>query len=896
MLKWTGALAAAAVVGVGVGFEANQLMKPTAPTGPETTTATATSVEEEEKVYVNMPTEQGAVTVYVKGGRITRVLPFPPDDPNFVWRLADRYRVYGPDRVLYPMKRVGWAPGGKSSIENRGKGEFVRITWDEAFDSITSEFKRIRETYGSSAFLYQPGEHGLSRFFHSRFTLGHEFMSYLGGYTTLGCDGLSWGASRSSGASIGGSMEKQVNPTEEISWFLKYSKMIVLWGQDPLTTDNHYAILEDVRLFRDSGIKVVSISPGMDETAKNFADTWIPIHPYGDEALAAAIAYTWITEGTYDQKYLDTHTVGFDEEHLPAGAPRGSSFKNYILGLSDGVPKTPAWAEPICKVRARIIEALAEEWASKPTGLMNVRGARVNAGQHIRFMWTLMAMQGLGKPGVGGYTTRASEGSAALWRDGVLGYPGASAIGEKSMPDRTGHIAPWPKKYDFYHVLPPELAAKGWVSRATTRVENKVKQVIRDVLWEVSMNASPDKPVYHRYNVGMDTALFQYPAPGYSEVHAYLSVGSNYQARSPNSNSIMRSLLNPKFEFILSVGPWMESDSYFADIILPAVTNFERNDVSKRGLYEIYSQKCIPNQGEAKSDFEIWTELSKRLGTYDQFIAGPDGKPLPTEDDWLKLFWNLTTLPNYYTWEEFKKKGYHKWEIPDTWHNWEPTNWNFKKFYENPSSAKRQTESGLIEIYSASAVKITAMGQSGYYLHEDPTISDPTTNKYESANPGPDPLCPGIATYIPNPEGPGTSTGEKYPIAVMTCHPKYAYHTNQSSIWLQDEERKEINGYLYSPIWMSKKDADARGIKYGDIVRVFNQRGQILCWAEVSERIMPGVARVYYGRWADYVERANPTSLDRSGNAEVIARGGFVSPYDTQQEVQAVAQIEKWEG
>ena len=188
------------------------------------------------------------------------------------------------------------------------------------------------------------------------------------------------------------------------------------------------------------------------------------------------------------------------------------------------------------------------------------------------------------------------------------------------------------------------------------------------------------------------------------------------------------------------------------------------------------------------------------------------------------------------------------------------------------------------------------MGQSGYYLHEDPQMADPVTQKYEKPNPGPDPLCPGIPTYIPNPEGPGTPNAAKYPIAVMTCHPKFAYHTNQASIWLQDEERKEVNGYLYTPIWMNSKDANDRGIKYGDLVRVFNQRGQILCWAQVSEMIMPGVVRVNYGRWNDYVEPTTPGSLDKSGNSENLARGGFISPYDTQQDVQAVAQVEKWTG
>jgi anaerobic selenocysteine-containing dehydrogenase len=245
--------------------------------------------------------------------------------------------------------------------------------------------------------------------------------------------------------------------------------------------------------------------------------------------------------------------------------------------------------------------------------------------------------------------------------------------------------------------------------------------------------------------------------------------------------------------------------------------------------------------------------------------------------------------------------------MPPDWKPWEPYNWNWKQFAEDPTKYINPwkdpsmtppwgliTESGLIEIYSASTERICSWGQSGYYLNEDLT---PDTQKYEqdnSKNPIPDPLAPVIPKARPNPEKEKMKT---YPIAIETCHPKFYYHTTyQDVLWLQDEEKKEVNGHLYAPIWMNKKDADDRGIKYGDIVRVFNMRGQILCWARTSEQMMPGAGRVTYGYWNDYDEPGVPGSLDRSGNIENLCRGGFVSPFDTQTDVQAIAQIEKWSG
>ena len=130
----------------------------------------------------------------------------------------------------------------------------------------------------------------------------------------------------------------------------------------------------------------------------------------------------------------------------------------------------------------------------------------------------------------------------------------------------------------------------------------------------------------------------------------------------------------------------------------------------------------------------------------------------------------------------------------------------------------------------------------------------------------------------------------------MTCHPKFAYHTEPSLEMAAGRREERSERLLVHANLDEQKDANDRGIKYGDLVRVFNQRGQILCWAQVSEMMMPGVARVNYGRWNDYVEPTTPGSLDKSGNSENIATGGFISPYDNQQDVQAVAQVEKWTG
>ena len=172
MLKWTGALAAAVVVGVGAGYETNQLLRPIT---EFTQTATETVESKEEQLFVNCG-HMGPITVAVKNGRIVRVDPFMTPNwktvPTYTinargktftptinkslmsaWHQAARRYVYSSDRLLYPMKRVGYTPGGKGDVSNRGRAEFVRMSWDEATNLIATEMERLRTTSGFGSIM-----------------------------------------------------------------------------------------------------------------------------------------------------------------------------------------------------------------------------------------------------------------------------------------------------------------------------------------------------------------------------------------------------------------------------------------------------------------------------------------------------------------------------------------------------------------------------------------------------------------------------------------------------------------------------------------------------------------------------------------------------------------------
>ena len=122
--------------------------------------------------------------------------------------------------------------------------------------------------------------------------------------------------------------------------------------------------------YSEVGVKQIYVAPNLNYAAAVHADKWIPINANTDAALQLAIAYIWMTEGTYDKEYVKTHTFGFDK------------FKEYVIGKEDGIPKTPAVGGRNCGVPSRIIKALASDWASKRTSIMHGMGGGMIRGPY----------------------------------------------------------------------------------------------------------------------------------------------------------------------------------------------------------------------------------------------------------------------------------------------------------------------------------------------------------------------------------------------------------------------------------------------------------------------------------------------------------------------------------
>ncbi|MFV0481099.1 MAG: DMSO/selenate family reductase complex A subunit [Campylobacteraceae bacterium] len=317
-----------------------------------------------------------------------------------------KWKTYSPDRLKYPMKRVG----------KRGEGKFERITWDEATTIIAEKLKYTVETYGNEAVYYQYGSGSTGANLQGR-NAGKRLLNTYGGFLEQ------YGTYSS--AQINGITPYIYGGTiNTLMTEIKNSDLVVMFGQNVAVTrmSGGGQFYETLTALKQSNAKVIIIDPVRTDSVVTMNAEWIPIKPGTDGALVAALIHTMIKENLTDEDFLKEYCIGWDETTLPENAPINSSYKDYILGTGDDVTeKTPKWAEKITGIPANRIIQLAREignakaaWISQGYGPQRTS----NGEQASRAIMMLPIVSGnIGKPGTnaghwGGSVTYPVQGFA----------------------------------------------------------------------------------------------------------------------------------------------------------------------------------------------------------------------------------------------------------------------------------------------------------------------------------------------------------------------------------------------------------------------------------------------------------------------------------------------------
>ena len=741
--------------------------------------------------------------------------------------LCYKKRVYSKNRIPYPLKRVDWDPDGERNPQTRGTSGYVRISWDEAAQLVAREIKRIHDEYGPNSQLCEYDGHGETKIVHAAHGCMTKLMELCGGYTSQArqpdsWEGWYWGAKHIWGMDPLGQQSKQSNIIQDIS---ENGDAVLFWGCDVETTPLGWGGYMASRLcfwFTDIGVKQIHISPDVNYTNAVHADKWIPVLPNTDAALQLALAYTWITEGTFDQEYLDTHAVGFE------------NFRYYVLGGEDGIPKTPKWAESICGVPSYTIKALARYWAKHAVSIAHCNGGSFirscYAHEPARLEVALLGMQGLGKPG-------ANQFKFMEWT--LFGIPGVSPLPPSKIPDMGS-------------------AYRGWVSSGSQPSfipKTMIPQAIMNppVTWHGHVTAGlPREDQF--------TGPFTFPLEGEAGIHMVWSDTPCWETCWNGGYKMQDALRHESIECVVIQHPWMENDCFFGDIILPTNTKFETEDIgsdSDSGQWNVvfYEKQAIRPLHESKSDKEAVGEVAKALeqfggiyeGIYDKYLGGK------TDDEWIEFGFKNSGVPEDLSFEEFKERQYYPFPTRE---DYKEMPVGLSKFHDDPEKSPLRTPTGKLEYYSTTLAQMfpddTELGPVPHWVDETPGHQE---RQY-------------------------SERGRRYPFLLVSNHPHFRVHAQHDDVtWFREIETCKVtgpDGYKYEPIWVHPVDAGKLGLESGDIAKIYNERGGVLGGVIVTERIMPGAIYQDHGARVDSIVMGEG-GLDRGGANNLIAPSSTTS-------------------
>ena len=695
----------------------------------------------------------GAFTADVEDGKLLRVRPFSSDpDPSPL--LGNM--LAAPDhsaRVRAPHVRRGWLRQGAAPDARRGSDDYVKVSWDEAYALVARELTRVRAEHGSSAIFggsYGWGSAG--RFHHAQSQL-HRFLNLGGGYS-YSVNTYSFGAAQVLLPHVAGAFEDFLWGTTHWTHIVENTRLVIAFGGMPAknTTVCSGGSAEHLNkgyleAARARGTEFVLVGPIRSDLAESLGAEWEPARPGTDVALMLGMAHTLVTEGLADRTFVDRYCSGYD------------AFEAYLLGRSDDVPKSPAWAESICGIPAGRIRSLA------------IRAARQRT--LITVTWSLQRTQFGEQPVWMGLALAALLGQIGLPGGGFgFGYGSVSVVGAASLGK-----------------MPTLEQGRNPVTSFIPCAR------IADMLF--------DPGGAYQYNGG------EYRFP---DIRLVYWAGGNPFHHHQNLPRLARAFTRP--ETIIVHEPFWTATAKHADIVLPVATSMERNDIgaSTTDRFMIAMRQLVQPCGESKTDFEIYSTLSSRLGLEPAFSQGRN------ERAWLAHLYEAWRAPaqerfgELPTFESFWDKGILELPVREA-----DRKVLFDEFRQDPAAHRLATPSGRIELWSQ------VIASFGY---DD---------------------CPGHPVWLEPEEWLGAPAVARFPLQLIANNPRTRLHSQLD--FGQFSAGSKIKGR--EPVLIHPDDARRRGIGNGDVVRIRNDRGMCLAGAVLSAGIRPGCIQLSTGAWYD---------------------------------------------
>jgi len=523
--------------------------------------------------------------------------------------LAQESVVSHPDRLMQPLKRIG----------ARGNGDFKPISWNEALDTIDEKIQCTISQFGTES-LYFVTNTGSMAALHNTPTVTQRFFGLLGKCTTTWGDPSCEGALQSALATFGTAATGSTRDN------LLSSKSIILWGWNPLETRFGPDTIPYLARAKKAGIRIVCVDPRQNSTCHALADEWIPVKPGTDTALLIAMAYVMIEENLLDGRYIERYTHGFEK------------FHDYVTGATDGVPKSPDWAHPICGTPVESIVNLARDYAeNKPASLIAgwAPGRTAFGEQFHRAVSTLSAITG--NMGIeGGYTAGGPDTVDMGFIDATL-----------PVPDTRHHELHFTGLYD---------ALLGQTAQAK-HPECKLLYIVGCNLLNQNLNLNKGKQALMQVDFVVTHELFLTPTARYADI--VLPVKHFFEGEDIGQPFIGGPYCIHMSK-ILDAPPGVKSDLEIFSEIAQRMGIDNYNDASDEEWLRTFleSESAFPNLETLRSAGTHEFEMERAHVAFREQIENPDKYPFPTPSGKVEIFsqrfaeMNIPAIPTYLpSWE-----------------------------------------------------------------------------------------------------------------------------------------------------------------------------------------------------------------------------------------------------
>ena len=758
-----------------------------------------------------------ALKATVRDGKVVSTLPMDYTKENEGLRVgcvkgvSNPLRIYGPSRLLYPMKRAG----------ERGSGEWEQISWDEAIELFANQLKTTMETYGGEANMWQGGAGNMNGVLNGTPTgIINSALLPTGEIKPL--DGFSKGYANSRliqktggtvlsvGHDMAGIVFAFVHLTQPRSAVedLANAKTIVSWGANPAEASFCRAAWNWVCKGRENGAKLITIDPLFTSTAAH-SDEWLPVRTGTDAALMCGMIHYIVDNDLADWDYVKNGSVApflidetgaylrlsnfgkaeagadddvpvvWDEDagefvaHTEAVNPairgtfdaEGTSVRTVFDAAMENIaPFTVEFAAEECGISVEQIENLARTCATEgPTSFY------INYGlEHAYESWRIYFLIGL---------------LASLTHS--VGIPGGSHVGSIGLGHESATTIKQPKTFN----------ADGFV------VEDAVPGNHFTGDWIVQI-AETGQWAGKDFHMGTLVNMCANPLDNFSGSSALLKAYD-------------------KIDYIITIDSIMTTTAHYSDLVLPTCMPWETYEYIDGGIFE---QKAIEPVGDAKSDFDIIKSVAVKMG-YDDLIEGE----------------GLDFLRSYLDTPENIEAGV-----------------GFDALYENGV---------VVGDYSMPATVVpeyNPYGRTQFYM-EYLMPRDAWGQVFGLQDRLPF-YKPSIEAYADNPDR------EKYPLYGFSNHDLYHGQT----LWVHNEWLNTFRTIEGKPFCrMHPEVAEARGIKTGDKVRVFNDHGSCVLNALVTEGIRNDSLWLPHGFTWDEFEEGYAQSLTRWCPDDVTSNNNF---------------------